>query len=467
MFDQLDWIRSLGGCKEHLALLVADADVDYDIVLKARVLASESFTGVWVIATENPVQGWIPGSCALFKLAAKWAYDHQQPWLWLEPDAIPLIPHWLDKIEDSYRQGEKPFMGTFITHQQQGLPSPYMEGVAVYPANAIELMGDTWGDRSWTFACAKSVVPKALDTPLIHHIWGIKDIAPTFAVKPVAHTRVFCLDQIRKQAVIFHRCKDGSLTRLLRVRAGLEPERSTELLVVFPFCGKDALMFISNIQWMKEVQSRYNYELLLSYDETTNNDLVQEIRGLTGPLFRSVRLHKYPKVPLRVWPPTWAFIQTAKHVQETHRGPWLWHEYDAIPLKAGWVEALEAEYYKAGKDFMGPIVPPPMGHMNGTGIYPWNTPQRIPKALTQLRIAWDVAMKEEMIANCHDCKNVLQHAWIMQNGRLLAYGNGVEPSFRTNLSMGMIIPTAYVFHRCKDGTLIQRLKERKMQIPKT
>lgn len=459
VLDQLQWIKELGGCKEHLALLAMDCDVEVGVALQAQKLAAQSFTGVFMASTDRHYEGWIPGSVSLFRLAAQWADVNKQNFLFLEPDAIPIKEGWLDAIEKAYHECGNPFMGPLITHQQPGLPSPYMEGVSVYPHECMNLVGDLIRlDKSWAYSCAPKVIPQAVNTPLVHHLWGQSGVAPTFAEKAVPHTRAMQLQQIRSEAVIFHRCKDGSLTRMLRVRKGIEPNRPTSLLLVFPFCAKDGAMFVKNVEWMTTLHPRYNYDVLLSYDDTTPVSLVDRMQTACFNHFRNVHALRYPAPAKGTLPQTMAFIAAARHVQETRRGPWLWFEYDMIPLKAGWVEALETEYYKSGKSFMGPVIPG-MGHMNGTAIYPWDTPARVPKGLQNLAGAWDMEIKNEMIHDCHDSKTI-QHAWCMIRGKMAPCGNGPEPSFRSQVVLMHLLPNAYVFHRNKDGTLIDRLRER-------
>jgi len=85
---------------------------------------------------------------------------------------------------------------------------------------------------------------------------------------------------------------------------------------------------------------------------------------------------------------------------------------------------------------MGPVVDG-MGHMNGTGFYPANTPDYIPNTMRRLDYAWDIGMKNEMMHECHDCRHLLQHVWIVdRNGVFQPHGSGGVPTFRDRRFMG-------------------------------
>lgn len=224
----LRWIVDLGGCEKHDCLLVADADTPWDEVLKCRAVAVEGFRDVMIDTNGEHVEGWIPGSNSLFKVAAEWAQQNVRPFLFLEPDAVPLVAGWLDRIDEAYLNDGHPFMGSVVHHGYPDLPSPYFEGVAVYPHDAWRRMSPLFHtEQSWTYACAAAVVPQALNSALFQHLWGEMGNPPTFAEKNILGTNVFCLEQVKIDAVVFHRNKDGTLIRLLRKRLGLLPPEKT------------------------------------------------------------------------------------------------------------------------------------------------------------------------------------------------------------------------------------------------
>lgn len=226
----MSWIADLGGCKGHDCLLMADADTPYEHALDVKNQAILSFDSVVFHTNGTSVRGWIPGSNSLFFSAAHRLQG--RPFFFLEPDAVPLRSGWLDAIQAEYAKCGKPFMGALIKHD--GIPTwanPYMEGVAVYPQDAYSRLAQFLNaDVSWTNTTADHVVPNCQNTDLIHHIWGEAGHAPVFAEKSVDGTGIFCPDDIRKGAVVFHRNKDGSLIKLLRRRRGIDIEPEAKVV---------------------------------------------------------------------------------------------------------------------------------------------------------------------------------------------------------------------------------------------
>ena len=263
--------------------------------------------------------------------------------------------------------------------------------------------------------------------------------------------------------MIFHRNKDLTLIRMLRMRDFPGTAHTGEVMVVIPFCNGDGRMFFKNIEWWRDLNDgqRHEFDALLSYENNTNQQVVHQITALAKTLFRNVYTTSYPHGQPGEWMQTIAFRHAATQVQLRFNQPFIWIEYNMIPLKRGWLDALVNAYRVCGKPFAGPIVPN-MGHMNGTGIYPADTPSRIPRGINATRTAWDVAMKPEMIQHCHDLSALMYHCWGVNGGRLHPY-HGTAPSFWHNDLINQIPPSAMTFHRCKDGSLIDRLRERKVQ----
>jgi hypothetical protein len=295
---------------------------------------------------------------------------------------------------------------------------------------------------------AHVVVPKAAHTELIHHLWGEKDHPPIFAEHNIPGTNVFCLKQINSKAVVFHRNKDGSLISLLS-------GNTNQLMVVYPFCIKDQDIALKNMQWMERL-GKQPFDIILIYDQTVNN--TSAIEAVAQRVFKSVQRYKYHCPPMG-WPqaPNFAFQTTARTMIRFNR-PWLWLEPDAIPVKPDWLTVLQREYLRAGRKFMGAVVPM-MGHMNGVGIYPPNTPTIIPRGMRATSGAWDTDMRDEMIDKCHDAGHLIQHCWGISNGCAHPF-NGDAPHFKNEHDLKRwLMRETVLFHRCKDGSLIDQLSK--------
>ena len=222
-----EWIVNLGTCKPHSMLLAADDTVPGD---KARELMNilrpvfhETRTMLIPVPAKTPeAPRWIPNEMFL-SAARQVKANYKLPFLWLEADCVPLCEGWLQKIAEAYAACPKRFMGP-IVHQegQMGLPADHLTGCSVYPNDAIDLIGPIdsikKGSTAWDIGSAGTVVPKASNTNLIHHFWGNKDLPPVFVEnRDVDDPPNFVtLDFIRKDAVMFHRSKDGNLIKILR-----------------------------------------------------------------------------------------------------------------------------------------------------------------------------------------------------------------------------------------------------------
>lgn len=216
----LNWIKQLGGCKKHDCTLVVDADVQWSEAMTLWRMADEIFASAEMIATDDPQSGWPQGPNWLFRTGACHAKERNAPFFWLEPDAIPLKSGWLDVLEAEYGSCGKPFMGAVLDCDQPGLPTRYLAGVAVYPPNAIDLIGPPLENRphiAWDVAAADAVVPHSANSMRLQHFWGMARQSPTFTeVRPHnGQNNSLSKSDLWPDAVVFHRNKDGSLVRML------------------------------------------------------------------------------------------------------------------------------------------------------------------------------------------------------------------------------------------------------------
>lgn len=232
---------------------------------------------------------------------------------------------------------------------------------------------------------------------------------------------------------------------------------SDNFVVVLPFCMLDVLQLIKNLAWMKTLGTPKTHDCLLSFDRTTNQQVVQQVKTLAKEVFCNVHQTMYYVPQGTRFPQTSAWQHAARTMQKLDRS-WLWMEADAIPLKKQWLSVLQNVYNNCRMPFAGPIVGKGM-HMNGTpSIFPANTPDLLPRTMSHTQNAFDVEYKDEMFGKVKDIGHIAVARWGIKDGFLNEL-EGESPNFPpgSNHLINQIPKTAVVFHRDKSGSLIDRL----------
>ena len=230
------------------------------------------------------------------------------------------------------------------------------------------------------------------------------------------------------------------------------------MIVVYPFSLKDQDQAFRCAAWMLELEGERGlaiHQALIVVDHRVQRDTnlaifatLEQVFGaghVTGITVTTDAWDKWPESCNHM------FAQAARHIERMpDKGPWLWLEADAIPLKQGWLDRIEAEYIKAGKPFMGDLVDVnevPI-HMSGVGIYPPNVGELAKYAIMAHEIAWDVQAADDIVPRMHDTK-LIEHAWR-------------HPTFPDwdSVVREVDLANAVLFHSSKDGSLIERLRER-------
>lgn len=220
----LSWINELGGTDtDHSCLLVADSNVPKEKRADLLQLARQSFRFSATIPIDATKSAWPPNR--MFLMAARQvSMCYKLPWLWLEPDAVPLRKNWRDELADEYGLCPKKFMGPIVenTLKQPNLPALHLTGTAIYPPDAWDLYNSIPAlkteSRAWDMTAADQVVPRTQHTELIQHYYGEIKLPPVFvSERKAADPKNFVTKKfLHSSAVLFHRCKDGSLIELLR-----------------------------------------------------------------------------------------------------------------------------------------------------------------------------------------------------------------------------------------------------------
>jgi hypothetical protein len=217
-----EWIRDLGGVKAHDCLLIPALSTDADGV---REPITEAFARVRIVRPDEDSNGWPNGANLMWKFACGQVADElpdAQQWLFMEPDAVPLVPEWMDKLEAEYKRGNQPFMAGKV--QIEG-HAPHNTGVSVYPKYVRNYTANLWQLVTEPKVLATDYAPIAWDVyfakdflPVTHHTKLFQDVYWQSPGKEAAWEAEDALSQLEPEAVIFHRNKDGKLIERLRER---------------------------------------------------------------------------------------------------------------------------------------------------------------------------------------------------------------------------------------------------------
>lgn len=230
----LEWIRDLGGEREFPLMLLGAKSVLNVEMLRLKELAVQCFGQVYTERSPGlPDEHWPIGPNLMFRHASERVYTHyKSPFLWMEPDCVPMKQGWLEAIQNEYATCQGQFMGNVRRQTSNpSLPEVYLPGCSVYPVDAYPLLRDHWGSltTAWDVATACVSVGRARKSNLFYEWWGMNGKPPTFKVerKDTDPINVMVPRQIPDKAVFYHRCKDGSLVKCLRQLLKVNGEKST------------------------------------------------------------------------------------------------------------------------------------------------------------------------------------------------------------------------------------------------
>lgn len=206
------------------------------------------------------------------------------------------------------------------------------------------------------------------------------------------------------------------------------------------------------LEWIRDLGAPRKFPLLVSLPGDLPDDMVGLVHKRTLDAWQAVHVVRRP-FPLSKehWPqgPNWSFA-CASQWCHAHQWDFLLLEPDAVPLRPGWLDGIEREYRGCGRAFMGHYEPPGPDHqmhLAGVAVYQWETYQR--QHWHEFHRAWDVAMGPTLVAEAHQSRTI-QQDWGKWNE---------PPTFHRTTDLERIRPDALLFHRNKDGSLIQRLRE--------
>lgn len=181
-----DWHRKLHRQEPtgHV-LLVAAKDAHDELRTKLRIAAELAFESVHEIQASALPDKRTPKEHVLIEAATHCGRWLRWPWLWLEPDCVPLTKGWLKTLGDAYTNQPARYYGP---HFKSG-DSIILPRVSIYPASTIN-----------DIMAKRELQPMSTKCRLIQY--GVFQDGDE-------------LDKVRSDAVLFHSCKTNALMEKL------------------------------------------------------------------------------------------------------------------------------------------------------------------------------------------------------------------------------------------------------------
>lgn len=199
----------------------------------------KSFQEVDPIIAQDGFNGWPLGPNQMFSDVAGFMYPTKGPFMFWEPDCVPMKEGWVDDLDAEYHR-KIGIMG----HQYEGgmasngkMIYKMIVGCAVYPPNFLDFCPSAQSlstynlayknagsiPEPWDVRCRWNFMKIGRDTPLIRTYWKSVNYQwrdgkiVFYAEDPEAQAiqGVTCPDRIiSSEAVVIHGCKDGSLHKM-------------------------------------------------------------------------------------------------------------------------------------------------------------------------------------------------------------------------------------------------------------
>lgn len=217
------------------------------------------FPEVGRILAQDGFNGWPLGPNQMFVDASSYCYRYQDPWYFWEPDCVPMVEGWADKLEEEFKKQPNKIMGSIVNGGMA--PSgknvyQLLVGSAVYPAKFLDYCGLAANlcnyniaykqagtiPEPWDVRCRWVFMQNGRNTDLIKAYWKSCNYQYKgtdlifFAEGPEAQEiqSVTCPDRtVDPRAIVVHGCKDGSLHKMAIVGFPMEkniPVRECDFL---------------------------------------------------------------------------------------------------------------------------------------------------------------------------------------------------------------------------------------------
>lgn len=230
---------------------------------------------------------------------------------------------------------------------------------------------------------------------------------------------------------------------------------------------KDVTATIRLLEWMEDLGGCLRHDLVIVADEATPFLEMAPALEIGRRIFRNIDVITNGKSVIGwVEGPKSLVLKLFSYAYTVNQAVLLM-DSDAIPLVPSWLDQIEIEYRQSGRPYMGhifdcdqPGLPPRL--MSPIAVYPPDAQLEL-KTLIEQGHHWDVSMTSVVVPKCHNTP-LIHHLFGEMNNppsfaeRGIAGTNVFQPE--------NIRPGAVIFHRNKDGTLMNLLRQRMSIDPK-
>lgn len=228
------------------------------------------------------------------------------------------------------------------------------------------------------------------------------------------------------------------------------------IVVVLHVCRSDHNLAVKWLKWARVLADTGSpYRLVVFVAKSVETALVQQlakiIDGWGAARIEIVpELYEHPELGYASMA-NFAFRSALEMTERLFPGvPTLWVESDAIPTNPFWVYDIVNEYERSGMPVLGDFHPlGAIPHVTGNAVYPANWRELLPSFADlpnpRPEQGWDTLCSHETVPLSARSGRI-QQVWI-------------TPKF-TDQTVKMVHPWTSLFHRCKDGSLIDVLAKR-------
>lgn len=218
----IGWMGELDNRLPHDLLLMMGAQTSMTDVMEIKSMADSVFSNVICVKQRMAEpQRWPTTANSLWRTTLEWMASEKvkQPFLWAEPDSIPMCPGWMAKLEAEYKACGKPIMGALFER-----PLKHINAVAIYPPNINQLnpyMKEAPANVPFDVVRPELTLNNAHVTKQIQRALDSQNKPYTFPTRD-------SLAVIRPETVLFHGSKTDDLIQRLR-------EKRQPIFVPYPF----------------------------------------------------------------------------------------------------------------------------------------------------------------------------------------------------------------------------------------